>query len=324
MRAIFYHSVIEKRDPSDYYTANAIEIREFEIHVAELARNWRVLSLYEVAEIIRQGRPFPKGAVHISFDDGFGNNLYAAEILDRYKLPWTVSVVVDAILDGFQPWYMRLADAITATNNPIRWRRTMYDLSRFEEKWRLAQAVKSAVLAVPAQGHLMVLDEILAEAHMVRPEQTNWPFLSLGQLQQLSAAGVEIGNHSARHANLVQCCPGELSYEVGESQRRLEAALNRPIRYFCYPDGQYNASVMSEVSASHELALAGWNSRRPLAPFELRRYSVGPRYEDLLEVLSPVYPVRFRYKRLKWMAKRNIKKAIRRLGFVPTRVSKIF
>lgn len=319
MRAIYYHSIVEKRDPDKYHTHGAIEIDVFREQANELARNWHVLSLAEISETIRDRRhPFPSRAVHISFDDGYQNNLYASEILDRLKLPWTLFVVTDAVLDGYEPWYVRLSHAIAATNTRVYWGKTVYNLRSNDDKWRLAQEVKARVLSVPAREHIECLDDILSQCGLESSVRKDWLFLSVRDLQQLRLSGVEIGNHSARHPNLSKCSSGELDYEVNVSKMRLQEAIGQPVRFFSYPDGRCNDLVIARVSETHDLAMATENSRHPMTPFELSRYAVGSRPVDLLEVLAPDYPSKWQAKNLRWTAKRQVKRVIKWFGQFPS------
>ena len=299
MRALYYHRVVARRDPGDLYDASAITADELDAHAAALARDWRVLSLAEIDDHLSSGRPLPARAVHLSFDDGFRDNLRAAEIFDARKLPWTLFVVSDAVLDGFVPWYVRLAGALRAAPEGV--------LARHGGAVRCKETVKRAVMAAPAGRHLAALEEALGAAGLVEPDGPVWPFLSPDELADLARRGVEIGNHSATHPNLVPCGAAELDREVAGSQARLEAALGRPVRFFAYPDGRRSGEVEAAVGRSHDLAMATWTPARPTAPLRMRRFPVGPTVDDLREVLAPGYPARYRAKRAKWALRRRMR-----------------
>jgi len=311
MRAIYYHRVVPRRDPSDPYLAGALEVAELQAHAAELARHWRVLSLDELAAHLVGGEPLPDRAVHVSFDDGFRDNLVAAEVLDAHRLPWTLFPVVDAVLAGYRPWYVRLADALSVSSATARCAGEVYDLGSTRGKVAFKAQAKRAVMAAPAARHVEVLEEILSAAGLVEPEDTSAPFLCEAELRQLAAGGIEIGNHSATHPNLAACSPAELVREVVDSRARLEEALGRPVRYFSYPDGRSNPAAESFVRSTHRLAMSTWTAGRPLSPFGIRRYPVGPGVDDLKEVLAPGYPLRFRARRARWA----LRGRARRLGW---------
>jgi peptidoglycan/xylan/chitin deacetylase (PgdA/CDA1 family) len=58
------------------------------------------------------------------------------------------------------------------------------------------------------------------------------------QLQAMAAAGIEIGAHAYTHIDLSTVVdPRLLRYEVVDAKQELEAALDRPVRYFAFPFG---------------------------------------------------------------------------------------
>jgi len=310
MRAIYHHRVVDRRDPHDVYAASTIEASELDAQASELARHWHVVSLEEVHQHLVSGQPLPPDAVHLSFDDGYRDNLLAAEILASHGLPWTLFVVADAVLDGFVPWYVRLAGALAASSGTVQWDGAAYDLGRAADVDRFKQRAKQAVMSAPASRHLAVLDEILDRPGVDEPESPAWPFLSVQELRHLAGSGVEIGNHSATHPNLTRCGGDDLAREVVRSQQRLAEAVGRPVRSFAYPDGRWDRDVIDAVGATHDLAMATWTGRRPLDPLRLRRFPAGSSVAELREVLSPGYPARFRARRARWSLRRSARLAL--------------
>jgi peptidoglycan/xylan/chitin deacetylase (PgdA/CDA1 family) len=306
VRAVYYHSVVSEA-ALGFHPVDALEPAQVEAHVRELTRHWCVLSLAEIVEHLNEGQALPPRAVHISFDDGFRDNLVAADILDHHRLPWTLFVVTDAVLDGFLPWYVRLGQSLASAQGVVAWRGDHYELGRPTGRSKFKSRVKSAVLAAPASSHLDVLHAVLTEAGLASVAAPS-PFMVVDEVRQLAAAGVEIGNHSATHCNLSRCSAPELKREVEESQARLAAALGRPVPFFAYPDGRCDPHVIRLVAGSHEAAMATWTARRPLHPHRLRRYPVGASVEALREVLDPAYPARFRARRAKWAARRALRR----------------
>jgi peptidoglycan/xylan/chitin deacetylase (PgdA/CDA1 family) len=292
MRALMYHGIVDGDDCDDYYATNFTRVGDFEEQARLLARHWTVLSLAEVHDRLRSGRPLPRRAVHISFDDGYRNNLVAAEILDRHRLPWTLFPVTNAVLDGYEPGYVRLADAISATNASVHWNGAKFELTSTAGKWQFARQVKSAIMDVPAHAYTAQVDAVLAIPGMQRPDHSRWPFLSGLELRELSSAGVEIGNHSARHLNLTRCDPAWLEDEIAGSRARLEDALATPVRFFAYPDGRYDDAVLEAVSKTHDVAMAVTTPDTPLAPMRIRREAVGAGVDALAAALGD--PRRFR------------------------------
>jgi peptidoglycan/xylan/chitin deacetylase (PgdA/CDA1 family) len=306
MRAIFYHGIMtEPWEYESYYAFNFVKARDFEAQANELARHWRVLSLLEIREHLSENRPFPPRAVHLSFDDGFKSSLIAAEILDRLRLPWTLFVIVDTVLDGHRPPFARVVEAATASHGRVRLDRDEIDLATSQGKLRLGRRAKALFATAEAEELERLVSELLATPGIVEPEAARFPFLSAEEVRELQASGVEIGNHTARHLNLTRCSRPTLHREVSESRLRLERALGAPVRSFSYPDGRHNRVARGEVSRAHDVAVATWTPRRPYRPLALRRIQAPPTVDRLRSVLEPENPTRFWWQREMWDLQRR-------------------
>jgi len=101
--------------------------------------------------------------------------------------------------------------------------------------------------------------------------------MSPAQMRGLDAAGVTIGSHTASHPRLTELSPNEVARELDESKQVLQDMLGKPVHYFAYPYGLYNATVRDAVEASGYRAAcstrAGFN-RQGEDPFTLRRIDV--------------------------------------------------
>jgi peptidoglycan/xylan/chitin deacetylase (PgdA/CDA1 family) len=98
------------------------------------------------------------------------------------------------------------------------------------------------------------------------------------QVREMHAHGIEFGSHTLTHPMLSSLSPGEVRREVAESKRVIEDRLGIPVRFFCYPRGDFNAGVRTIVREEGYQAACttrpGTNSRRTDA-FALRRTYVG-------------------------------------------------
>lgn len=80
---------------------------------------------------------------------------------------------------------------------------------------------------------------------------TNQNFMSWNQLRELQQFGAEIGNHSESHAHLIRKRKNEtqkqwkhrITGEIIQAQSILERNIERPIRVFAYPYGEYSNSL---------------------------------------------------------------------------------
>jgi peptidoglycan/xylan/chitin deacetylase (PgdA/CDA1 family) len=101
--------------------------------------------------------------------------------------------------------------------------------------------------------------------------------LTLDQVCELDAAGVEIGAHSHTHAHLDTLARTVLSAELAAPKRILETALGHPVTIFAYPHGYSSRLVRSMTSqAGYQGAFAvrdALSSSRD-NPYQLARLTV--------------------------------------------------
>lgn len=71
--------------------------------------------------------------------------------------------------------------------------------------------------------------------------------MTLKQVVEAAAAGIEIGAHSHTHPQLDAVSPGAAAYELARSKAELEDALGEPVSTFAYPHG-YSSRIVRELA----------------------------------------------------------------------------
>jgi peptidoglycan/xylan/chitin deacetylase (PgdA/CDA1 family) len=110
-------------------------------------------------------------------------------------------------------------------------------------------------------------------------------------IRALVAAGWELDTQGQTHADLVQQSASQLIYQIDEARRTLRARYHVPVRWFCYPSGQYDATVIAAVKAAGFIGsttvVDGWAGPQT-DPFTLPRLRVEPDETpaDVLESLA--------------------------------------
>jgi peptidoglycan/xylan/chitin deacetylase (PgdA/CDA1 family) len=74
-------------------------------------------------------------------------------------------------------------------------------------------------------------------------------FLTVRQIRELEAAGMDIGAHTRTHASLPALPPQALESEVAGSAADLRRFLGHPVYWFAYPYGAFDARVERAVRA---------------------------------------------------------------------------
>jgi peptidoglycan/xylan/chitin deacetylase (PgdA/CDA1 family) len=78
--------------------------------------------------------------------------------------------------------------------------------------------------------------------------------LSLENVLEMSAYGIEFGSHTLNHKLLDRIPLHEVKIEVEESKRQIEEMLNQPCKIFSYPGGHYNEGVQQLVKDADYIA----------------------------------------------------------------------
>lgn len=80
----------------------------------------------------------------------------------------------------------------------------------------------------------------------------SWP-----QAREMAEAGFEIGAHTVTHCVLTNMKTQDILAELSGAKEAIEQKINRHVRSFSYPNGEYNKKIMELVkSAGYHCALS--------------------------------------------------------------------
>ncbi len=65
------------------------------------------------------------------------------------------------------------------------------------------------------------------------------------QIKEMDAAGMEFGGHTINHPNLAEVSAGEVVRQLQVSKNKMEKEIGHPTLSLSYPNGGYNAEVIS-------------------------------------------------------------------------------
>jgi len=292
--ALFFHGVEQRIDDarvqSNHHDADAFaQIAKF------LGGNFDVLPFGRIGEVLRRPES-NRRAVFLMCDDGYANNLRAAEILQSYNLPWTLFVSTRHI--------------DTAERSPVFIARLFF-LFAPKERYDIPHlgtivlsAAEREAIAEREGMRLKELDATRAN-EAVAAMQAALPALpqllerfrsdsclTWDQVRELKSRGVEIG----AHAHLHWAMHGRQSVDYLREQATLSrariAAEVGPCRAFAYPFGN-TGDVCRE--AWHAVRDAGFeygfttlsgSLDASTNPFLMPRYGLRP-HEKRLPSLIP-------------------------------------
>jgi peptidoglycan/xylan/chitin deacetylase (PgdA/CDA1 family) len=259
IRVFCYHGVIERK--TDRVERNLHLLSEFREHLRFL-RRFRILSLTDlVPELSTNKKDDPPAAV-ITFDDGYANNLLAAEVLSANHLPWTVFVATGAIGRENSIWTVELSLLLLhGQAERIEVFDRCWPLNSPDEREAAFQSIRYPLKAMAADLRKQTMDSIRqqfprGESQRLLGKFPSLQMLSWEEVRQLAGAGVEIGSHGVNHEIHNHAQPESIRrFELLQSKVELESQLGRSCSFLAFPNGDFTLSSADEArDAGYKLA----------------------------------------------------------------------
>jgi peptidoglycan/xylan/chitin deacetylase (PgdA/CDA1 family) len=244
-----------------------------------LKRHFRVLSLADLMEQIRFHGSFQPNSVVLTIDDGRRNcyeHLYP--LLREFRMPATF-FVISSFIDG-DDWLW---------TDKVLWLSKQQGAPDELLPGRIADFFHKLNRLVPCVRDESIL--AMARAMCVAiPTQPPPPFnpCSWAELREMSESGlVEIGSHTVTHPILSTVSDYEAWDELTRSRSRIEQALSKKVRFFCFPNGKpgdYRPAQLRQLKeAGYEAAVVSrFGLVQPASdPYELPRIGISGESDSL-------------------------------------------
>lgn len=290
VRILAYHRVLESVEPEGFrFDPELISASSdaFRRQLAIVKRRFAPMRFDELADCLDRGRPVPRRAVLITFDDGYDDNYRIAWPILRDAGLSAMFFVSTGHIDSGRPyaydWLVHMlcttrADRLVAPELEIDWPIPEALGARRDLAARLLDRIKT----LDAQAQQSLIDRLQAEWSM--PATAGHPDcrpMNWSQLREMRAGGMEVGSHGVDHRMLAKMTPAAMREEVVASKRAIEREIEGEVLVMSYPVGgtdAYDAAVVAATrEAGYRLACsyrAGPESLRPETRFEMRRIPV--------------------------------------------------
>ncbi len=234
LNILTYHRVLAQPDA---FRAAEPTADVFDWQMRLLATHFTPLSLADALAHLDAGT-LPKRAVCVTFDDGYADNLSVAlPILKQWKIPATVFVSTD-FLNGGRMWNDTVIESVRRFEGDQldlrEYDLPVLDMRNYQAKRTALREIIIAIKHRPQIQRSAAVDALAAQVN----DLPNDLMMSDQQVQQMSEAGVEIGAHTLSHPILTTLDDATLEREITGSRAYLQNLLNKPIRYFAYPNGK--------------------------------------------------------------------------------------
>jgi len=289
---LMYHEIANDHDEVDAWTV--VKKSDFIRHMEYLSSHFRVVSLGEAID--RMSRPIeepspPTPMAVVTFDDGYkGNRSVLLPIIQSMRIPITIFIASKALHDQTLYWYDRLINKCNG-NHFLVVDLTYLSLGKYRinavrgsENWRQIERLLTDLKTLEPNTREKVVDDIIGDARFSQQHDAYQVApLAIRELRELSECPlITIGAHSHCHNLLTQLSDSDIESSVKTSKQVLESWSDRPVRYFAYPNGTYNNTVIRIVQASgFQCGLSTvpkpWEKRESL--FTIPRLGIG-RYDS--------------------------------------------
>ena len=265
------HRVLTEQEQSRTNSLDAMALREstFDSILEHVQRNFEVVSL----EAFLEGRTDTTGRYKprclLTFDDGWEDTRTRAfPCLRKHGMPATVFLTTGMIGTRGGFWVEQVARA---------WRNTS---ARQKIAGRLgAAATDTAEDVVERLKHMSAVDRQALLDSVIPPGAAASrngadAMLTWEQVLEMSRGGMEFGTHTVTHPLLTYEDDAAVERELRAGKQVLEAKLQRKIRAFAYPNGDWDARVRGWVERTGYTCAfttqGGWH--KPASdPYTIRR-----------------------------------------------------
>lgn len=269
--AVMYHYV---RDlpRSRYPRIRGRDLGDFLGQLDYLARHHTFVSMDDVLGAL-DGKPLPRGAVLLTFDDGLRDHFDVAfPILAQRGIPAAFYPPSKPVMDRVVLDVHKLHFVLASADDETRVHRSLFaEIAKMRAEFRLEsdEFYRARCEARPSRWDTTTVVTIkrmlqvelppavrarivgkLFDEFVGIPERTfaDTLYVTPGELGQMARAGMHIGSHGHTHVWLDALSPAEQAEEVDRSLTVLDAAgIGRDRWTISYPYGGFNDSVLAVV-----------------------------------------------------------------------------
>jgi peptidoglycan/xylan/chitin deacetylase (PgdA/CDA1 family) len=194
------------------------------------------ISCDQLIQILGGRIPCPSGAVWVSLDDGWKDNITnVIPTIVEYNIPITIFIYTAGIEEGIF-WWRKVRE--NADCIPVEFRNTETIQKLPEDKRKQAlELLNQTGVRGTSKREVMTVEDV---RHISAMPQ------------------VTIGSHTVTHPFLQNCTEYQIDYELRESKRKLEDWTEKPIKAFAYPSGYLDGRERHSLKKyGYELAATG-------------------------------------------------------------------
>lgn len=276
---VFYHTISDQFLPHITHLYQVRDSQTFKTDLDYLLKHYTPIDLTTLLAHIYEGKPLPKAAFLLTFDDGLSEcATVIAPILQQKGIPATFFINSDFIDNKALMFRYKasLLIELLKENTPAQQQLVQQQLSTHQLPFK---GIKESLLAV-RWPHQPVLDQ-LAQAldysfeEFLRQKQ---PYMTTAQLQHLLQQGFDIGGHSQNHPTYNLLSLPEQLTQTTACQAALEQQLELSNKVFAFPFTDYgvSAAFFEEIlgQAGFQLTFGGAGLKKEKIKGQIQRLGI--------------------------------------------------
>lgn len=280
---LMYHRIIpqEKIGKILIQPGMVVSKEAFEKQVQYLKKHYTIISFGDFLNSAPSNLDSSKQYCIITFDDGWRDNYdYAFPILKKYGVPATIFPVAGCVNTNKLFWPERLGNALNIifndTSNNEAESVDLFDglveenllkiftsLTSFKEKSEIFDKIVERLKSVSAEDIVLHLEKIEARFNITNHERV---LLSWEEITEMSNEGISFGSHGNSHRLLDTLDNEEMQFEIADSAKVLSQSIKNYIPVFCYPNGNFNKTVIEAVQNNNYRAAV--TTQYGIVPFD--------------------------------------------------------
>ena len=239
----------------------------FADHLAILRDDYHPISLEDLLRAV-QGRNIPRGAVVMTFDDGYRDNLREAKpILSRFNISATVFVACGNMPGQREFWWDEVERLILATpvlppalhismkgepheivtgsddtSQEHSVEHTLWNVESttgFTGRHQVYRQLVTLLFPLTPGEQSQILQSVCAQVRAEAAVRATHTPMSPSEIRELIAGNlISVGGHTENHARLSSLSEGEQTTEITRNKQQLENICGTAMRTFSYPYGK--------------------------------------------------------------------------------------
>jgi len=240
------HRVSEEKSPLE-------DNRRFEITPAFLEQtmlqyksaNYCFVSLDEVQWQLESQKRDKRRFVCFTIDDGYNDSYEQAyPVFKKHNCPFAIYVTTNSPDKQLFAWCYNLQDVLV-NNERLEFESELYDTSDLEKKNQVFKLIKNKFFSPDNKITLKALKQLFrGNAGSTRYDSgLRWEQICKLAIDPLCT----IGAHTVSHSYLSALTDEEIRKELSDCKKIIEEKINKPVKHFSYPYGEWNNKIVDLV-----------------------------------------------------------------------------